>query len=317
MALSVLAFYNGLTEAAKGHRYLTQFGALLNYSAFFQIAIQPNGSLKGVPSRVLIHEAHTMRLKVLPVITNLSANGQFSDSVMKKLLYDQAFADRVWQNIFELLTRYQCDGVNLDLEHPDAKDRQRFTQLIQNWAARFRGEHFLVSIDIPAKASDEPEAEWKGAFDYKALEKCVDFVVLMTYPEHGPGSSPGSVASVSWVNKILDYALTQIPAQKVYLGIPLYGYDWPSQGSGQVIPFNRAMELAQRYGAAFLWDPNQHSTYFNYEAERNRHTVYFENPRSLTEKVNIAKTRNLKGIALWEMNLSYPEFWDTLQKNLQ
>ena len=313
MPLQVFAFYNGLTEQAKGYPYLKRNGSIINQLVIFEIPIQNNGTLLGRPSRRLINEAHAVGIKVFLVVSNLTPQGKFSTALIGRLVRDQAFANLVWQNIKNVLVEYQLDGVNLDLEKATPADRPLFTNLIRDWSARFQRANFLVSIDVPAKTSDDPLDDWRGAFDYKPIGQGVDKVIIMTYEEHWAASEPGSVASIPWVTKVLNYAITNIPARKIYMGIPIYGYDWPENGAGRVIGYQRAIELARRYGAPLQWDATQHSTYFRYETMGVRHTVYFEDPRSLKDKLDLALQKGIRGVALWEMNLSYPSFWEVLQ----
>lgn len=313
MPLQVFAFYNGLTEQARGYPYFQRNGDIINQLAIFEIPIQNNGTLLGRPSRRLINEAHAKGIKVILVVSNLTPQGQFSTTLMARLVRDQEFANLVWQNIRNVLVEYQFDGVNFDLEKTVPADRALFTKLIQDWSARFRRANLLVSIDVPAKTSDDPLSEWRGSFDYKPIGQAVDDVIIMTYEEHWAASEPGSVASIPWVTRVLNYALANIPPQKIYMGIPMYGYDWPESGSGRVIGYQRAIELARRYGVPLQWDTVQRSTYFRYEINGVRHTVYFEDPRSLKEKLDLALQKGIRGVALWEMNLSYPGFWDVLR----
>lgn len=313
MPLQVFAFYNGLTEHAKGYPYLKRYGSSINQLAIFQIPIQNNGTLLGRPSRRLINEAHALGTKAILVVSNLTPHGRFSTALITRLVRDQDFANLVWQNIRDVLVEYQCDGINLDLEKAMPADRSLFSKLIINWAAQFKRANFLVSIDVPAKTSDDPLDVWKGSFDYKAIGQAVDEVIIMTYEEHWPASEPGSVASIPWVARTLNYAVANIPLQKIYMGIPIYGYDWPENGAGRAIGYQRAIELARRHGAPLQWNVMQHSTYFRYETMGISHTVYFEDLRSLRDKLDLAVQKGIRGVALWEMNLSYPSFWDVLQ----
>ncbi|TGE32072.1 glycosyl hydrolase family 18 protein [Desulfosporosinus sp. Sb-LF] len=313
MPLNVFAFYNGLNEQTKGYPYLKRYGNLINQLALFQVSIQNNGTLVGRPSRQLINEAHAMGIKVFLVVSNLTQSGQFSTALLGRLVRDHDFANLVWRNIRNLLVEYQCDGINFDLEKAAPQDRSLFSQLIQSWSDMFHRSNFLVTIDVPAKDSDDPQDPWKGSFDYKLIGQAVDGVILMTYEEHWPASPPGSVASIPWVTSILNYAIANIPRQKIYMGIPLYGYDWPERGGAKVIGYQRAAELARRHGAPLHWDAIQHSLYFRYEVMGVRHTVYFEDPRSLRDKLNLATQKDIRGVALWEMNLSYPSLWEILQ----
>ena len=313
MPLKVFAFYNGLNQAAKGFPYLKRYGAIINQLALFQISIQNTGALYGRPSQSLINEAHAQGGKVFLTVSNLTLRGQFSTLLIGRLVRDHNFSNLVWQNIKNLLVEYQCDGVNFDLEKAAPLDRPLFSQLIQTWSALFQQEKFLVTIDVPAMDRNNPLDPWKGAFDYKVIGQAVDEVILMTYEEHWPASSPGSVASIPWVNDILNYALATIPRQKIYMGIPLYGYDWSERGGAKVIGYTRAIELARRHGAPVRWDAIQHSMFFHYEEMGVRHTVYFEDLRSLRDKLDLASQKGIQGVALWEMNLSYPRFWEMLQ----
>lgn len=313
MPLNIFAFYNGLTEQAKGYPYLQRYGNNINHLALFHASIQDNGTIEGRPSRSLINEAHAMGIKVFLVVSNLTAQGRFSTTLLGRLVRDPDFANRVWQNIRNILADYQCDGVNLDLERATPEDRYLFSQLIRTWSAQFQRENFLVTIDVPAKFSSDPMDPWKGVFDYQAIGQAVDAVILMTYEEHWPGSKPGSVASLPWVTRVVNYALANISPHKIYMGIPLYGYDWSERGGAQVISYSRAVQVAQRFGAPLQWDATQHSAYFHYETQGVRHTVYFENLRSLRDKLDLALEKGIQGVALWEMNLSYTDLWEVLQ----
>jgi spore germination protein YaaH len=313
MAFKVLGFYNGLDERAKGYRYLQQFGSLLDEVALFQIAIQNNGELLGSPSRSLINEMHNMGIKVLLTVSNLTPQGLFSTELFSRLVRDKEFAGLVWLAIRNLLISYKFDGVNLDLEKGTSRDRQLFTEFIRSWTLQFKRENFLVSIDVPAKTAEEPGDIWKGVFDYNAIGEIVDQVIIMSYEEHWPGSRPGSIASLPWVTQVLNYAVKNISPSKIFMGIPLYGYDWISPDRAQVIGFERANQLARRFGAPLKWDAQQHSTYFTYQIRNQKHTVYFEDLRSLKEKLDLVTAQGIGGIAIWEMNLSYTRFWEFLQ----
>ena len=313
MALSVIGFYNGLNEQARGYTYLRRYGSLLDYLAIFQISIKDNGELSGELSRGLVQDAHRLGAKVLPVFSNLTAQGQFSTSVITRLINDPQFAAVVWRNLLNYVLQYQCDGVNLDLERANPSDRSLFSQLVQDWGERFHKQNLFVSMDVPAKFADEPAKAWTGAFDYAQIARGLDAAVIMTYEEHWPGSQPGSVASLTWVNRVLDFALANMPASKIYMGLPLYGYDWTEGNGAQVVSYRRALELASRFGVPLRWDDQQSSTYFIYESRGRKHTVYFEDPGSIRLKLDLAQRKGIKGVAVWEMNLSYPEFWEVLK----
>ena len=166
MPLQVFAFYNGLTEQAKGYPYLKRYGNIINQLALFQIAIQDNGTLLGHPSRPLVHEAHTKGSKVFLAVSNLTTQGRFSSVLIGRMVRDQEFSNLVWRNIRDMLVDYQFDGVNLDLEKAVPADRMLFSQLIQTWSTLFQRANLLVKIDVPAKSSNDPLDIWGGSASY-------------------------------------------------------------------------------------------------------------------------------------------------------
>ncbi|MDD2234231.1 MAG: glycosyl hydrolase family 18 protein [Desulfitobacteriaceae bacterium] len=313
MVLKVLGFYSGFDERTKGYRYLRQYGCLLDEVAFFRVAIRNNGELFGAPSRHLINEIHKMGIKVLLTISNLTSQGHFSTELISRLVRDKEFSGQVWQAIRNMMAVYKFDGINLDLEKGVPGDRKLFTEFIRFWTIRFKQENFLISLDVPAKIADESGDIREGVFDYKALGKIADQIVIMSYEEHWPGSQPGSIASFPWVKQVLDYALESIPATKIFISIPLYGYDWNGSGRAKVVSFERANQIARRFGAPLKWDSQQHSTYFTYQVRDQKHTVYFEDLLSIKEKLDLAVAKGIGGIAVWQMNLSFNQFWEVLR----
>jgi spore germination protein YaaH len=50
----------------------------------------------------------------------------------------------------------------------------------------------------------------------------------MAYDYHRPGTSPGPVAPLAWVEANIQNTLQTVPPEKLWLGIPGYGYRWRS-----------------------------------------------------------------------------------------
>lgn len=64
-----------------------------------------------------------------------------------------------------------------------------------------------------------------------------------------------AVAPLNMVRRVAEYALTQIPKEKIILGIPNYGYDWPlpyvrGTTKARTIGNVEAVQLAISHGAA-------------------------------------------------------------------
>ena len=111
----------------------------------------------------------------------------------------------------------------------------------------------------------------------------------------------------------MNSALTEIPAEKLFLGVPVYGYDWPlpfREGvtrGGSVSP-QEALALARRHGAEIRYDETAQAPWFRYTAAAGReHEVWFEDARSSYAKFRLAAEKGLQGVGLWNLMRPAPQ----------
>lgn len=112
--------------------------------------------------------------------------------------------------------------------------------------------------------------------------------------------------------------MTEIPSEKILLGIPNYGYDWTLpfvQGSAaRTISHTAAVNLALREGAEIKFDEEAQSPYFNYYDNQGReHVVWFEDARSIEAKLALVDKYNLGGVSYWTVNSYFPQNWLVLE----
>lgn len=124
-----------------------------------------------------------------------------------------------------------------------------------------------------------------------------------------------AVAPLPNVRAVLDYAVTAIPAEKILLGVPNYGYDWPLpfvQGStrAQSISNQQAIELAIRYQIAIQYDDTAQSPYFYYTDESGIvHAVWFEDARSMSAKLRLIAEYGFLGAGFWNLMRPFSQTW--------
>ena len=112
----------------------------------------------------------------------------------------------------------------------------------------------------------------------------------------------------------MEYALTRIPAEKINLGIPNYGYDWTLpfvQGTSKATTIGNveAVQIAISRGADILFDETSQAPYFNYVLDGLTHEVWFEDVRSLTAKFNLVKEYGLRGMSYWQIMQLFRANW--------
>ena len=127
-----------------------------------------------------------------------------------------------------------------------------------------------------------------------------------------------AVAPLPNVRSVLDYAVTEIPPEKIFLGIPNYGYDWPLpfvQGTtrAQSISNQYAIELAIRYHIAIQYDETAQSPFIHYtDASGTVHEVWFEDARSMAAKLNLIAEYGFKGAGFWNLMRPFSQTWQVL-----
>lgn len=178
-----------------------------------------------------------------------------------------------------------------------------------------------MSTALAPKASDIQTGIY-GAHDYKAHGEIVDFVTLMTYEWGYTYSEPQPVSPIGPVRGVVEYAVSQIPREKIFLGQNLYGYDWsapfPPQGGApaKALSPQQALAIAVRHEVDIDYDYVAQAPHFTYTDDMGaHHEVWFEDARSIQAKFDLLKEFNLRGIMYWKLGLAFPQNWLLLTDN--
>ncbi|MCL6445600.1 MAG: hypothetical protein K6T83_19455, partial [Alicyclobacillus sp.] len=164
-----------------------------------------------------------------------------------------------------------------------------------------------LSVLVCLPERDTPDAG--SAYDYAALGAAADRVMLITYDEHTPGSRPGPVSDWTNTDRVIKYALQEIPAGKLLVGAAAYGYDWRGSSAAEV-SMAQAQQLARAHGAQVRWEARSQTPWFTYtDAQGGQHTVWFENQASTAAIVAAVHRYGLKGIAVWHLGYENAGFW--------
>ncbi len=248
------------------------------------------------------------------IITNLE-NQAFSDELGRILLNDDTVKRRLLNEIVENAKRYGFYDIHFDFEYLRPEDREAYNQFLREARDLFHREGLEISTALAPKTSATQQGRWYEAHDYRAHGQIVDFVVLMTYEWGYSGGPPQAVSPIGPVRDVIEYALTEMPANKIVMGQNLYGYDWtlPYTAGGtpaRAVSPQQAIVIADQNNASIQYDQTAQAPFFRYtDAENRRHEVWFEDARSIQAKFNLIKELNLRGISYWKLGLSFPQNW--------
>ncbi len=253
--------------------------------------------------------------KAYALVDNMIGGG-FDAGLAHKVLSNSGVRANMVTNLVNLTTKSGWDGISIDIEKTPPGDRNNYSAFIAELAKALKAKDKVLNVSIPAKFIDYPSDLWSGAYDYAAIGKAADQVVLMTYDEHGTGTTQGPIASQAWINRVITFAVGKIPKEKIMMGLPVYAYDWGSDKPTvpAYLAYAQAMDEAKKHGVPVLYDENAGEPHFMYTTGGVRHEVYFENSRSLATKLEYAKNHGLHGVAIWRLGMEDPAMWDNVIK---
>lgn len=295
--------------------------AQLPYMSFltpFTYGIDASGSLLPLNDEMLLEEARRLGTAPLMHLSTLTETDTFSSDRAVMVLTDPALQEQLIQQITETIAAKGYQGLDVDFEYIPAAQREAYAAFIRRLRERLAPLGLPVIVALAPKTSAQQPGLLYEAHDYALLGAAADFVLLMTYEWGYTAGPPMAVAPLPNVRQVLDYAVTEIPREKIYLGIPNYGYDWPlpfvqGQTRARSLSNQEAVEMALRYGAEIQFDETAQSPWFNYTAPGGTpHVVWFEDARSMSAKLRLIEEYGLYGAGYWNLMRPYPQGWAVL-----
>lgn len=247
------------------------------------------------------------------VLTPLSDKGVFNNQLITAVLQDRVARSNFLANIMQVVQSSNYAGVDIDFEYIKKSDSIEFIAFCAELAAMLHRRGRVLSIALAPKTyADQPGLLYEG-HDYRELGKVVDLALLMTYEWGYAYGPPMAVSPVYEVEKVINYALAEMPADKILMGTPSYGYDWTlpisKERPARSISTTEAYQLAWQHGAAIEYDELSQAPFFTYQADGQEHIVWFEDLRSLQAMITVAQNKKLRGLGVWTANRRFPAMW--------
>lgn len=294
-------------------------GKYLTYLSPFAYLIKENGVLQSINDIPAIQAAKAERVIPMMSITNFTATTK-GENLAHIVLNSPQVVESLLANIIKTMKEKGYLGINIDFENVLATDREAYNRFLKRAVTRLHSEGFFVSTALAPKVSGEQSGLLYEAHDYEAHGRIADFVILMTYEWGWRKGPPQAISPLNQIKRVLDYAITVIPREKIYFGFQIYARDWllPHIAGQEAETFSaqEAILRAVRYGAVIKYDLVTQSPFYRYIDEKGRtHEVWFEDARSAQAKFDVVKNYNLKGISYWVLGYPFPQNWALLEDN--
>lgn len=290
----------------------------LTYITVFTYGFTPEGELIGIDDQNIINLARDYGVAPLMLISTLTPEGSFSSALANQILNDMEAQIRLIDNILINLREKQYYGLGIDFEYIYPADRQAYVDFIQNVTTKLNAEGFVVTVALAPKiATEQPGLLYEG-HDYRGIGEVSNKVMLMTYEWGYTYGPPMAVAPINKVREVLDYAVTEIEPDKIFMGVPNYAYDWAlpfvsGESRARSLSNVEAVEQAAEYGATICFDEVAKTPYYNYRSTDGiEHVVWFEDARSINEKLLLVNEYALNGASYWNLMKYFPQNWAVL-----
>lgn len=267
-------------------------------------------------------------------IMSIFANNEI---MIDSLSRTTAMKTKFYDSLVNEVNKYNFNGVNIDFEGLTSaiiwNNLAVFMKELTDEMHLRKGSDFEVSFSAPVM-------NWENKFDLEKMVNSCDYTFIMGYDFAGSWSenawpvSPlngySSIQSSLEGNKdLINYKnIVKNTPQKLILGLPFYGGKWHTKtdkakdvvktnGWQGHIYYKDAKELINN-GKVSLWDIASQTPYMVWQEDTNWVQVWYDNPKSLKLKMNLAQKLNLGGIGFWSLGQegNDNEMWDTVYSYL-
>ena len=261
--------------------------------------------------------------------------------VLANLIAKPVSRKQVVDAIVATVASQNYDGIDLDFEgfaFIDSNTTWRTTApnwvlFVKELSAALHAQKKILSITSPYLFN--PTEAQKGYFVYSwaQIASSIDRLRIMTYDYST--SRPGPIGPIAWTEKTVKYAISIMPASKVYLGLPGYGKDWVTKVEG-VCPSNLAKiitpsakagtflmrdaaSIAATYGAVPTYNETFAEVTFSYKREYTgttssglsttctaSRTAWHQNAQSYSLRAQLVAKYQLGGAAQWVIGQEEP-----------
>jgi spore germination protein YaaH len=286
--------------------------------------VDGSGLMWGGPNPQVLEAAAQHHVPVFPIV---AASAQ---AELHKLLTTPPSRAAFIESVLSECKKNKYDGFQLDFENVKWTDRELLSNFVADTAAALHKAGLQLSIATVPNGPGAPGhsayshwlyANWRGAYDLKALAQAVDLICLMTYDQNTRWTEPGPVAGYAWTEEQMKYALQFVPKEKLSLGIPIYGYHWFAGDPGEAEKPNPTAEYigqpeVEEYVAAYKpkieWDAFDRVSWFYFYKDDNREWVFYTDKRGFEERLKLTQENNLQGFCSWVLGVEDPAIWSVL-----
>jgi spore germination protein len=304
---------NGMSFSFINENVLKKTLPFLTYITVLGYQVNENADLKNVDDEHIINMAINYGVVPLMLVSSLNEAGTGSVNITHDIFNNQVLQNTLIDNIIQMIETKGYYGVVFGFQYILEEDLSLYTDFIDYASTRLHGRGYSVSVAlIPSTFGFEQGQPYEKTYFFD-IGEAVDTAILISY-QWAAGYIPNTLqASYLFQKSYLDVVITQIPPEKIFLGISRIAYDLElpyveGETFASALTVPRAMLLAREYNSEIYFDEDTKFAYFLYNVAGVEHYVWFIEPRHLMATLELVSENNLGGIAVWNI-MSYYRIW--------
>jgi len=292
----------------------------LTYLTVFTYGFRDSGELIQPDDARILEIAAGYDVAPVLLISTLGEDGKFNNELSSRLFDSPALQETLISRLLTVMAEKGYRGLEVDFEFIRREDAEGYVAFLMRLKQALAEQGYPLFVALAPKTSANQAGLLYEGHDYRGIGAVADYVILMTYEWGYQFGPPGAVAPIQNVERVVQYAVTEIPPEKILLGIPNYGYDWPlpyvkGETEAKGISMEVALQTALENRAEIRFDDLTATPYFEYTASDGvMHVVWFENGSSIRNKLALVDEYRLGGISIWQVMRYFPQLYRVLNQ---
>ncbi len=294
----------------------------LTYLSVFTYGIRQNGTLiPPVGDEKLINISKEYGTVPLMMLTSLTEDGNFSNELVSRVLSDEELKNKVLTEAVRTMKEKGYGGIDVDFEYISEKYAEVYSDFLRK-LKELMGEDYVLFASLAPKSGPQMRGLLYEGHSYKDVGAAADKVLLMTYEWGYTYGPPMAVSPLNKVREVIEYGVSTIPSEKIFMGLPNYGYNWTlpyvrGKTAASSLSNVAAVDLAKEKNARIEFDEVAKAPFFNYYDVQPRggtvkHEVWFQNARSVEALLGLVYEFGLDGASVWNIMKYFPALWSLL-----
>ena len=248
-------------------------------------------------------------------VSTMTDEGIVSREVTYNILNNPSVQASFIDNALRTVKTKGFSGINIYVENITYDNINIIAEYLKRASDIFHSEGYKIMITItPVTNIDTPSVSFEK-IDYSKLSEFVDGIIFSSYDWARSSSYPNAIFPVDMLKELLDYMVSIIPPEKIFLGITALGYDWtlpyvPGATEATVITYNSAVQIASDNNIPIQFNEAAQSPYFYYmDSDGILHIVWTKDARSFNARAGLVEDYGLQGLSFWTIMRFDAQMW--------